>query len=176
MWNDYGLIIFDLDGTLARPASGATFRAPGEKYVWLPKRCEMLRQVYTQDCAIAVATNQGGIAAGHLEYRETETAIYDLLRDLPFHVPFLLCPYVGSYQGAFNEEWRSYAPWRKPSGLMLTMLIAQYPQLFLRQVLMVGDRREDEFAASNAGIDYEPIEAFMRPWLRERPEEEDTPF
>lgn len=172
---DYKLVVFDLDGTLAEPASGGTFRKSGEQYIWLPRREDMLHELHRLGIAIAIASNQGGIAAGHINYPETEQAIHNLLSSLGFHVPWLMCPYVGIYSD--SENWRSYAPWRKPSATMILMLMQQYPQLHLSKVLLVGDRQEDEYAARNAGVDYVHVVEFMRPWFSQpNTSGEDIPF
>lgn len=57
---NYSLILFDLDWTLARPSSGATFRHPGEPYVWLEGAKELLETLHAQGVEIAIGVNQGG--------------------------------------------------------------------------------------------------------------------
>ncbi len=152
------LIIFDLTGTLAEPESGNTFRAPGEAYVWLPGMKELLIEKHDKGIHLAVAYNSGGISAGYVTYRDEEQAIHSLLSTLPFHVPWLMCPYVGTYRD--SEKWKAFASWRKPSPVMYLMLAAQFPHVPQEAVLCVGDRDEDKFAAWNAGYQFEFVTAY----------------
>src|SRR5579859_2967734 len=87
------LIIFDWDGTLAVPESGATFRKRGERYVWLRDDMPGILEWLCADNHIAIATNQGGIAFGIIEQQETEQAIFTLLKQLSFPIPVLVCPF-----------------------------------------------------------------------------------
>lgn len=153
------LVIFDLDWTLACPQSANKFRSPGEPYSWLLGRKELLEALHADGCAIAVATNQGGIGAGHLEYGETQAAIHALLSQLPFSVPWVMCPYFAPYDGS-ESEWQDYKFWRKPAPGMLLALMNLYPRFSSAGVLCVGDRKEDALAAEYAGLAYEDIEAF----------------
>lgn len=155
------LIIFDLDGTLAEPEYGqSVFRKTGEGYSWLPQRYDMLLDLHKQ-AYIAVATNQGGIAAGHLTYDETEQAIYNLLRTLPFYVPFLFEPYSWTEQA---NGYEIYLPWRKPSPVMLLKLAEQYPLITQQNVLCIGDREEDRTAARYAGFRFEWAGSYFTAW------------
>lgn len=169
----YKLFLFDWDGTLAGPENSPTFRAAGEAYIWLPGRTMMLQDIYSKGVSIGIATNQGGIAAGHLQYSETREAIYTRLATLTFPVPFLMCPYVAGYPA--SERWRAYAHWRKPSPTMWLMLAAMFPEYRPQDVLVVGDRHDDKMSADLAGFDFAWVSDFMLPWIG-RPEAEEIPF
>lgn len=158
------LYLMDWDGTLAVPESGATFRQPGEKYVWMAgeglhsNRLELLEYLYNNEpCRIAVATNQGGIAYGILRQDETEEAIHRLLCELSFPVPFLVCP----YHEAKAPLYEQYAGWRKPASGMLMTLFLLFPGAKPENVTVVGDRPEDRGAAEAAGFQYVDADEFF---------------
>src|SRR5689334_8947400 len=96
------LIIFDWDWTLARGENTTPekpFRHKGERYVWMEvedgrSRGEALEWLYKEDgYYIAICTNQGGISYGLGDYDETEGAIWELLKEFDWPIPFLICPY-----------------------------------------------------------------------------------
>ncbi len=158
------LYIMDLDGTLAVPESGATFRQPGEKYAWIKgeglhsSRVELLEYLYASEhCRIAVATNQGGISYGIIRQDETEEAVHRLLSELSFPVPFLVCP----FHPARLPLYEQYAGWRKPEPGMLMTLFLLYPGTKPEDVVVIGDRPEDEGAAKAAGFRYVDAEEFF---------------
>ncbi len=157
---NYRLILFDLDGTLARPQSGSIFRSPGEPYIWLDGARELLETLHAQGVEIAIATNQGGIGAGHLDLEETRQAIHALLVPLPFPIPWVLCPYFPQADEAHNPYWR-FKAWRKPAPGMLLALAALYPHIESEAILCVGDRKEDYFAAEYAGFAFQDRDAFL---------------
>lgn len=158
------LYLFDWDWTLARPASGQTFRKPGEKYVWLAggglhsSRLELLEHLYVSEhCRIAVATNQGGIAYGIIRQDETEESIHRLLSELSFPVHLLVCPYHPAKAPLYEE----YAPWRKPEGEMFIKLHGLYPGVKPEDVTVIGDLPEDAGAAQAAGFAYVEADEFF---------------
>lgn len=155
------LYIFDLDGTLAVPLSGNTFRSQGESYVWLPERAVMLDH-FAGIGHVAIATNQGGIAAGHLTWDDTEQAIYNLLSQLRFYVPFLFGPY--SWTEDKENGYEVYQQWRKPSPVMYLMLARLYPHVQQKNILVIGDREEDRTAARLAGFAFEWSGTFFEQW------------
>src|SRR5260221_9734234 len=70
------LCIFDVDGTLVKPKSITTpppnmrggwgFRQSADDWEWLPGRLEKCHAIIQRGISIALATNQGGVAFGHL--------------------------------------------------------------------------------------------------------------
>lgn len=61
------LVLFDRDGTLTVPASGATFPKSINDQQWMPGRLERLRDLREQGVHTAIITNQGGAAWGIFE-------------------------------------------------------------------------------------------------------------
>lgn len=160
------LIIFDWDHTLAVPESGETFRKRDEKYKWIanPERLhssrkELLEWLHGNGTHIAIATNQGGIAFGIVTQEGTEHAIFALLKELDFPVPFLVCPWHPDRPATYREY--GVDGWRKPEPGMLWRLKGLFPDVKDEDVLVVGDRPEDKEAAERAGFDYQDSESFF---------------
>ncbi len=165
------LIIFDW-GALAEPESGVTFRKSGEAYRWIERserpqsnRRGLLEYIYDhREAQIAVARNEGGIAWGIIDWAETEEKIFALLKDLPFHVPFLVCPYHPKYPTLYPE----YEFWRMPAAQMLLALHSLYPEIKREQVLVVGCLEENRGAAEHAFFAYQDAETFFAEVEQER--------
>ncbi len=146
----YKCIIFDADGTLTTTKSGATFRKSADDWQWLPGRLEKLRELDSQGVILAIATNQGGVAFGYLDYEEIYHELGEAAREAniryvamsPFHP-----------DGTIEQYRIDKNHWRKPGPGMLLSAMKQYgiqPQ----DTLMVGDRYEDMNAAKAAGVDF----------------------
>lgn len=59
------LVILDKDGTLVEPASGKEFvQSPGDQRL-LPGVAERIAELKAMGAKVAIASNQGGVAAGH---------------------------------------------------------------------------------------------------------------
>lgn len=186
----YKLLIADFAWTLAIPQSGSVFRSPGETWVWMEGIKEALEFLHKEEgLSIAVEQQEGGIAAGYVEYHESREAVYTLLSTLSFPVPFLMCPY--SWLGEKEQEnpYRAFKPWRKPSPVALLLLASQFPGIAQTEVLVIGDRTEDERCANAAGFDYrDAADYFYNVWeamgaarpepapLRAQEAPEDIPF
>lgn len=155
------LLIADWAWTLAVPADFATFRAPGVEWAWLEGVKEALEFLHQGGMAIAVEEQEGGIAAGHVEYTESLVAMHQRLRELSFPVPFLMCPYSWLGEREHQNPYRAYKSWRKPSPVSLLLLAAQFPNIAQHEVLVIGDRGEDAKAASMAGFDYRDASDFF---------------
>ena len=59
------LAIFDKDGTLIAPKIGAKFVDHPEDQILLPGVADGIQSLAADGWAIAIASNQGGVAAGH---------------------------------------------------------------------------------------------------------------
>ncbi len=147
----YRLIVFDVDGTLTTTKSGATFRKSAADWQWLPGRLEKLRELDSQGVILAMATNQGGVAFGYLDYEEIYHELGEAAREAniryvamsPFHP-----------DGTIEQYRIDKNHWRKPGPGMLLSAMKQYgiqPQ----DTLYVGDLPDDELAAKNAGVAFQ---------------------
>lgn len=151
MTEKYVLIVFDTDGTLVETASGETFRKEASDWQWLPARREVLQALRQRGMRIAVATNQGGVAFG---YMEADDILHELER---------MCAEAGIPRGglyicynhpaATDPRFRLADYRRKPNPGMLLDAMEDF-EATPEETLMVGDRKEDEEAAKNAGCDF----------------------
>ena len=153
---DYTLIIFDVDGTLVTTKSGETFRKTADDWQWLPGRLEKLTELDEQDIKTAIATNQGGVAFGYLEYFDTR---HELMRTAKEgRISYTAMCFT--HPQAKLADYRRDDKRRKPGpGMLLDAMRAL--GVSEAQTLMVGDRPEDEQAAKNAGIAFMWADAFF---------------
>lgn len=145
--NDVGLmqtaIFLDLDHTLIRPASGATFPKDSTDWEFMPGMLERLCQALTAyPRPIVIVTNQGGVPAGYHTQEEIEAkldAIKHAMRgSLPDFGVHHYCAYADDYD-------------RKPlPGMAYRAALAL--DLDLAGSMMVGDLPSDLTFAQNAGI------------------------
>ncbi|MBD2156267.1 HAD-IIIA family hydrolase [Leptolyngbya sp. FACHB-16] len=163
------LLILDKDGTLVRPESGAKFVQSPTDQVLLPGVKRALDRYAADGWKMAIASNQGDVAAKH---KTLEQAIYEMRYCLHLTAPHIqrgcLCPDIEGFEcyevwrfSVFSpidlgKEYRNYyGTFRKPKPGMLMYLISQFYRLSsdgLMDVLMVGDRSQDFGAALAAGV------------------------
>lgn len=150
------LYIFDVDGTLVTTRSGATFRKSADDWQWLPGRLEKLRELERQGAILAIASNQGGVAFGYLDLKEIRDEMNKLAEEA--HIFYVALCF--SHPKATLEAYREDSPHRKPGpGMLLEIIEALGEQI--EQVVMVGDRPEDEQAAGAAGVGFVWAEDFF---------------
>ncbi len=145
----YRLVIFDVDGTLVTTRSGATFRQSAGDWQWLPGRLERCQELAAQGVKLALASNQGGVAFGHLD----PDAIQEELSAVGSAIGACSVVMCFTHPNAPLAEYRQESPLRKPGPGML-LRIMETEQIAPADALMVGDRSEDEQAARNADIDF----------------------
>ena len=161
------LAIFDKDGTLTTTASGEKFVQHPADQVLLPGVAEGIAALAADDWMIAIASNQGGVAAGHKSLQDAIAEMRYCIELLPAKIPFaFLCP---DFEG--EECWMldgaddialhgadvnlSFdARFRKPEPGMIVAARAMQ----IRKIdfcLFVGDRAEDKQAAAAAGVPFQ---------------------
>lgn len=155
------LIMFDLDGTLITSYMDLPDR---DYHTWqvLPGRRERLAALMAAGHQLGIATNQAGVAFGHVSEAEVHARLRDVVRalGLPADTPALACfghpnARIGRYRRA--EQIRC----RKPDGHMLREIMAHYPAAAAEGVIYVGDRPDDEGAARDAGALFALAEPFF---------------
>ncbi|MDB5075010.1 MAG: D,D-heptose 1,7-bisphosphate phosphatase [Chloroflexi bacterium] len=162
------LYLFDLDGTLI----SSYMDSPGRDYDrWhvLPKRREVLNNLIQDGNDIAIVTNQGGVAFGHITPKRVDAKLKAALERLGLtparasgdaHPPQV---YVAMHdvrgKPPFNNP--AEAARRKPSPAMILEAIEHRPLAAVSGVLYVGDRPEDEEAAKRAGVDFTYADKFF---------------
>ena len=184
--DQYGLIMFDLDGTLAEYKSDVLY----------PDVAEYLKNTKRQAGAImgtpswVIVTNQGGIGLRHwMEFGnwgnpETLPTLEDFSKRIDKLFPdvhddykfwIFMCARYQSKKGVWSPipdhqnglaMWNK--EWRKPQAGMLhqAMIVTGYPP---GACLMVGDREEDQLAAEAAKVDFMWAYEFFG---REKPSDE----
>jgi D-glycero-D-manno-heptose 1,7-bisphosphate phosphatase len=155
------LIIFDLDGTLITSYMDLPDR---DYHTWevLPGRRERLAELLVAGHQLGIATNQAGVAFGHVTEDEVYARLRDVLRalDLPADTPVRACfghPKARLTRYRSAEQVRC----RKPDGQMLREIMSQYPAAATEGVIYVGDRPDDEGAAQDAGVQFVPADVFF---------------
>lgn len=154
--NNYKLVIFDVDGTLVRTKSGAKFRKLADDWEWIPGRLERLEMLHNQDIKLGIATNQGGVAFGYLNADQIIDELFKMATE--GHIYYMaIC---STHPEATIEEYKCDSFRRKPGAGMLYELLTQ-ARCSPTDVLMVGDREEDEQAAKTAGVDFQNADEFF---------------
>jgi D-glycero-D-manno-heptose 1,7-bisphosphate phosphatase len=168
------LIILDKDGTLVEPLSGSKFVQSPEDQRLLPGVMSAIQCHREQRHILVIASNQGGVAAGHKSLGEAikemkycltlcealvEAAFfcpnYDVSSaclGLPENDCCLSISEVLGWEESLRINDTGY--FRKPGPGLLLFAMQQY-DVSPQDCLMVGDRPEDEQAAQVAGVAFQ---------------------
>lgn len=168
------ILILNKDGTLVQPASGGKWVQHPTDQVLLPAVAEALQRYRADGWRTAIATNQGGVAAGH----KTEQSAIDevrfamVLTNIDYamlahsyedqDVGEAIAIYPEYFDSGPAERWkivtRKNRRFRKPSPgtihALAEMVSGQASAPKDCQILFVGDRPEDQQSAANARIDF----------------------
>ncbi|MGL5925574.1 HAD hydrolase-like protein [Chroococcidiopsis sp.] len=151
------LLLLDLDGTVRETISGKTFINVPEDQKLIAGVELRLEQAVLADWKIIGITNQGGVGAGH---KTLESAILEQQKTMQLapQIDFIcMCPDNGYQMNVVRkdrsvEHYRSILQiYRKPAPGMLDYAIGHSKN---GEILMIGDRDEDRFAALNAKVDF----------------------
>jgi len=167
------LAIFDKDGTLVRPASGGEFVQGPEDQILLPGVAERMQELKEMGARIVIASNQGGVEAGHKSLESAIAEIKFCCELVAGHSAYICPDFKGelcygvhkSSDGwrlwemhtIFQQRMKQGLRFRKPSPGMLIAAkdTVCYPRERLYQeAWMIGDRPEDHQAAIAAGIGF----------------------
>lgn len=142
--------IFDKDGTLVRHKDGFHnfFPRTPQDQILLPNVKETIQTFKRDGHKIGIASNQGGVAMGHITYDQA----YEMVSHAAQLVEadcFLFCPHHP--QG--KNEYAMECDCRKPNPGMLFTLMEDYhyPPY---ETIFVGDMDTDEEAAKRAGVEF----------------------
>jgi D-glycero-D-manno-heptose 1,7-bisphosphate phosphatase len=148
------LVIFDVDGTLVRTKSGATFRKSADDWDWLPGRLEKCASLRAEGVRMAIATNQAGVAFSWSSFNEQEIKVQiDIVAQRIGAECTRVC-YSTPNEKALPRYRNPDDPHRKPNPGMLHVAM-QTLDIRAEDTLMVGDRPEDEQAAKAAGVAFQ---------------------
>lgn len=149
-------LILDFDGTLRRDAKelGGAYHypvRPNEVQV-LPGRADVLRRYLADGYRLFGASNQSGVAKGHLTVADAIACFKETARQLDVSVPTVFCPHSIPPATCYC---------RKPQaglGVFLTRMWDLDPA----QTIMVGDMTTDRTFAARCGFRYEDASVFFR--------------
>lgn len=161
------LLILDKDGTLVRPASGNKFVQHPEDQELIPGVVDALQHYEANGWTLAIATNQGGVAAGYKTLEQAKQEV-EYCMGLSNNVFFAaaLCPDDGETAWCWADVGDGVRMWqrwstkfisgvknfRKPGDGMIHLLWDD--TLHYDQILFVGDRAEDQEAAQSFGCEF----------------------
>lgn len=153
----YQLVIFDFNDTLVGTKSGATFQKSADDWQFLPGRIEKCKKLNQEGVILALASNQGGVAYGYMSEVEMLAEFHVVAEKLGLqHLGVCF-----THPKASIEEYRREDSRRKPGPGMLQEAMARF-EVLPDKVLMVGDRPEDEQAASAAGVAFIWAEEYFK--------------
>lgn len=146
------LIIFDVDGTLVKTKSGATFRKTADDWEPIDGRIAKLRDLRDQAFSLALASNQGGVGYGYMAAEDISKELHRTARW--FYIPEQAVFACYTHPNATIDRYRVVDdPRRKPNGGMIIEAMTTF-NCSAAETLFVGDRPEDEQAAKNAGVSF----------------------
>lgn len=154
----YKLVIFDTDNTLTTTKSGRTFRTSEDDWQWMPGRLAKLAELKRAGVRLAVATNQGGVAFGHLQEQPLLKELLRMMEEGGMPIGGLYVDYTHPY--AHIDQYRAESGRRKPEPGMLLEAMRDF-EAEPDETLFVGDRPEDEEAARAAGCAFQWAETFF---------------
>lgn len=157
----HSLICYDIDGTLVETKSGETFRQTADDWQWLPRRLEMCKRLAAQGVAFALITNQAGVAFPWSRFTESQiqAEIDAVAREIG--ADFVGVCYTTPNPKALPQYHNPSDRRRKPGCGMIEEAMQAFGIDDPRQVLMIGDREEDEAAAKAACVDFMTAENFF---------------
>ena len=155
------LLLLDLDGTIREPKSGAKFINDPLDQKPIDKAFDMCSYYQEKGWFLLGVSNQGGVAAGHKSLESAIAESKETLRLFPQLSLIYFCPdyeglkaYIVDREFAtpiFQESISEFGSFRKPGAGMLIMATRHY---LPTEVMMIGDRPEDEEAARNARTNF----------------------
>lgn len=163
------LIILDKDGTLTTPKSGKKFVQKPEDQILLPGVLDAVRWHTLQGHMLVIASNQGGVSAGHKTIEEVILEMKYCLHLLLGIQSAYFCPdlegnqcwHVERQSSSQIEVLRFKGRMQKPGDGMIQQALLDHPSV--SEILFIGDRQEDEQAAHTAGVAFQSAESWRLP-------------
>lgn len=144
--------IFDKDGTLTQSKSGKEFCNSVDDQELIPGVLETLAEIREQEpnAQFLIASNQGGVAFGHLTLEEANAMVQKALSDINGSLS-VFCP---EHPDGTVVPYNVPSQYRKPAPGMILYLMSEL-DADPEAVMYIGDRPEDEQAAEAAGITFQ---------------------
>lgn len=150
------LFIFDKDGTLCYSNNGHIFISDADDQRVYDKRDDICRLLKYSGHKIAIASNQGGIAFGHTTKEEVEKMMQHVSDEVGADFS-IYCPF---HPNGTVEPYDIESKMRKPGPLMLNICM-DVLGFKKEETFFIGDRKEDELAAKNAGVTFFDADIFF---------------
>lgn len=159
------LLLCDIDKTLTTTISGQTFKQHPRDVTVLPGVEAALKHACARGWKVTGVSNQAGIEAGYKTLEDCIEEMHYTIELLPHLDGIFFCPdragrrcwYVTAKEHWSVAEYNPYQGlFRKPQPGMLLYAIKFFKADKMEETIawMVGDRSEDEEAATNAGINF----------------------
>ena len=143
-------VIFDRDGVLNVDHG---YVGEVERLEWMPGARLAVRRLNEAGIAVAVATNQSGVARGYFNLAAVERLHEAMRADLAVEGAWLdavyVCPFLA--EAAVAEYAHPDHPDRKPNPGMILKALAEL-DLDPDQTFVIGDKPSDLEAARRAGV------------------------
>ncbi len=157
------LFVFDIDDTSVT----GYMKSPGKDYhKWevLPGRKEKFAQLLANGHIVAFASNQAGVAMGHITEKVVQDRLVQILDalGLPPDTAVNVC-YCHARARKYKYRDPEGVKRRKPSGAMIREHIEAFPEAAADGVIYIGDRPEDQAAARDAGVQFQWEYQFFAP-------------
>lgn len=148
------LVCLDVDGTLVTTKSGETFRKTADDWVWLNGRIEKCEELAGAGIKIGLATNQAGSEA-------------EMQREIEAVAARIGAEYIGVCYSSTNAkalpQYHNPADVRRKPGPGMILEAMLHYGVTAEETLMVGDRDDDEGAATAAGVRFIHADEFFAP-------------
>lgn len=160
------LAILDKDGTLTETVSGATFVQSPTDQKLIAGVQEAIAKLASQGYTLAIASNQGGVAAGHKTLEDAIAEMRYAMQLTEINLAAIAHTYENQGYGecvlikpeSHEELTHGLFKFRKPDMGMIDLLCTEVTNttLWRGQIkpIFIGDRPEDEQAAHNAQIPF----------------------
>ena len=158
------ILFLDLDGTVRKSKSGATFINDPYDQELIDGVEDAIARYH--DYKIIGVTNQGGVIAGHKSLENCFEEQRQTLKLLPQMSLLLFCTDNGDTMFRLSQRAlemhgmpimtnrsNHFGNFRKPNSGMIVFGM-KYSREKLEEILMVGDRSEDQECAANANIPF----------------------
>ena len=168
------LLVLDKDGTLIKTVSGHTFVQHPEDQVLIDGVAEAIAAYAADGWTMAIASNQGGVAAGHKTLEQAIIEMRYAMKLTGINIAAIAHSKEENGYGEFVlithdsfEEITHREKFRKPNAGMLNYFCHSFGIGLSGKKLMVGDRDEDFGAAVNAGFGYYMhVSAWLEPFVK----------
>jgi D-glycero-D-manno-heptose 1,7-bisphosphate phosphatase len=167
------ILFCDIDGTLRTTSSGETFAKHSRDYKIIPGVYFKLSQAINEGWKIHGISNQGGVAAGHKSLEQCVDEMYYTMDLIPHLISILFCVdfegkkclevsrmniyHIKNLQNISGEFPELIGSYRKPKAGMLEIILRREnlkTPFDFDECYMIGDRNEDQAAASAIGIPF----------------------